>query len=203
MNKNIYLKAARIISTLFVPPSFTIIIFTFFAFRLEANLTQKLADILTAFIFGFTLQIILFVILRNKGLIVDIDASVKEERTAPFLISVFFYIIGLFVLIGNHVTVISEAFWFCYISNTLIIIAINKKWKISAHAAGAAGPLAAVTFVLGPVGLLFLILFAIIGWARVKLRCHTIMQVLAGGILGFFSTYIQIYLIYLWLGNAR
>ncbi len=88
-------KLARIISTLFVPPSFTIIVFTLFAFTLETESLKTVITILVAFLFGFTAQIILFVVLRRRGKIVDLDASVKEERNTPFLISVGFYLIGI------------------------------------------------------------------------------------------------------------
>ena len=60
---------------------------------------------------------------------------------------------------------------------------------------GAGGPLAAITYVLGPLGLIFVILLMAIGWARVKLKLHSISQVVAGALLGFFSTYLQMYLI--------
>jgi hypothetical protein len=163
-------KLARIISTLFVPPSFTIIVFTLFAFTLETEPLKKVITILVAFLFGFTAQIILFVVLRRRGKIVDLDASVKEERTTPFLISVGFYAIGLIILIAFNVNIISIAFWFCYISNTLVTILINRYWKISAHAMGAAGPLAAVIYTFGPIALLFSVIVLLVGWSRIRLN---------------------------------
>jgi len=186
---------ARIVSTLFVPPSFTIVIFTLFAFILETESLKKVITILIAFLFGFTAQIILFVVLRRRGKIVDLDASVKEERTTPFLISVGFYLIGLIILIIFNVNIISIAFWFCYISNTLVTILINKHWKISAHAMGAAGPLAALTYVFGPIALLFAIIVFLVGWSRIQLKVHNLAQVIAGILFAFISTYLQIYLI--------
>ena len=188
-------KLARIISTIFVPPSFTIIIFTLFAFTLETESLKTVITILVAFLFGFTAQIILFVVLRRRGKIVDLDASVKEERTTPFLVSVGFYLIGLIILIIFHINIISIAFWFCYISNTLVTILINKHWKISAHAMGAAGPLAALTYVFGPIALLFAIIVFLVGWSRIQLKVHNLTQVIAGVLLAFVSTYLQIYLI--------
>jgi len=149
---------------------------------------------------GFAAPIILFVILRKQRKIVDLDASVKEERTTPFLISVGFYLIGLIILIIFHVNIISIAFWFCYISNTLVTILINKHWKISAHAMGAAGPLAALTYVFGPIALLFAIIVFLVGWSRMKLKVHNFAQVMAGVLLAFVSTYLQIYLIVRFFG---
>jgi membrane-associated phospholipid phosphatase len=191
-------KLARIISTLFVPPSFTIILFTIFAFTLETESVQKIITILTAFIFGFSAQIILFVIFRKRGKIVDLDASVKEERTTPFLISVGFYTIGLIILIIFNVHIFSIAFWFCYISNTLVTIFINRHWKISAHAMGAAGPLAAAVYLFGLAALLFAVIVILVGWSRIQLKMHSLVQVIAGTVLGFISTYLQIYFIIKW-----
>jgi len=195
MTKELKNKLARFISTLFVPPSFTIIVFTLFAFILETESIKKVITILVAFLFGFTAQIILFIVLRKRGKIVDLDASVKEERTRPFLISVGFYLIGLVILIIFNINIISIAFWFCYISNTLVTILINRHWKISAHAMGTAGPLAAVTYVFGPIALIFVLLVFAVGWSRIQLKVHNAAQVSAGILLAFISTYLQIYFI--------
>ena len=188
-------KFARFISILFVPPSFTIIVFTLFSFTLESDQVKILVTILTAFIFGFCAPIILFVQFRKRNKIVDLDASIKEERTTPFLISTGFYLIGLIVLISFHVNIITIAFWYCYISNTLIAIVINKFWKISAHAMGASGPLAAITYTFGPTALLVSVIIFFVGWSRIQLKVHNFSQVLAGILFAFASTYIQILLV--------
>ena len=191
-------RFARIISTIFVPPSFTIIVFTLFAFIIETESIKIIITILVAFIFGFAAQIILFLFFRKKGKIVDLDASIKEERTTPFFISIGFYLIGLIILIIFNVNIISIAFWFCYISNTLVTIFINKYWKISAHTMGAAGPIAAVTYAFGPFLLLFLLLVILVGWSRIQLKVHNFVQVTAGILFAYISTYLQIYLIVSW-----
>jgi len=188
-------KLARIISTVFVPPSFTIIIYTLFAFQLESEPSKQAATILIALVFGFIAPIALFLILRKKGKLADQDASIKEERTIPFLIAIVFYLIGLMLMIKYQLNIISIAFWFCYISNTVITIFINKFWKISAHAMGAAGPFAAVVFVFGLIGFVMLPIVLLVGWSRIELKCHTISQVVAGILLAFTSVYIQVSLI--------
>jgi len=188
-------KIARIISTVFVPPSFTLIVFTIFALVLESEFLKQLVTISTAFIFGFIAPIFLFVILRKKKKLIDIDASEKDERTFPFIISTMFYSIGLIILILYQVNIVSIAFWFCYISNTLITIFINKHWKISAHSMGASGPLAAMTYVFGPMALVFSLIILMVGWSRIQLKVHNAAQVSAGILLAFISTYLQIYFI--------
>lgn len=201
MNSDYSHKFARFISTLFVPPSFTIIIFTIFAFALESESGKRAATILIALIFGFIAPIVLFFTLRKKGKLFDQDASIKEERTFPFLIAIVFYLFGLILMIKLNLHLISIAFWFCYISNTLITIFINHFWKISAHSMGASGPLAALIVSFGLIGLILLPVVILVGWSRIKLKCHTISQVMAGVLLAFISVYIQMSLIIKYFSN--
>jgi len=186
---------ARVISTLFVPPSFPLILFTLFAFKYESDPHKILLLILVTITFSFSFPIILFIILRKQGKIVNSDATIKEERTFPFIVSTLFYAIGILILIIAHINIVSIAFWFCYITNTIFIIIINKYWKISAHMMGAAGPFAAICFVYGFSALPFILILFIIGWSRIFLKCHNIYQVLAGGLLGFTSTLLQMHII--------
>lgn len=196
-------RIARIISTIFVPPSFTLIIFICFSIFFENDLSKKLTLIFVTIIFGFALHILLFILFKRKGKLVDYDASIKEERTIPFLFSEIIYLIGFIILLRSHIDIISIAFWFCYISNTLIIVLINKFWKISVHAMGSSGPLAIILYLLGPIGVIFMLIPIAVGWSRIKLKCHTLSQVLIGGLIGFSSTYFQILLIVKWFSNAR
>lgn len=195
MNSSTSNKFARFISTLFVPPSFTIIVYTLFTLTLETESLKKILTFIIPFIFGFVSPIALFLYLRKKGKLVDQDASIKEERTFPFLIAIIFYSIGLIMILKFNLHIISIAFWFCYISNTLITILINKYWKISAHAMGASGPFAAIIFSFGWIGFIMLPIVLLIGWSRIKLKCHTLSQVVIGVIFAFVSVYLQMYLI--------
>lgn len=180
---------------MFVPPSFTVIVYFIFSLTLEKDPYQKFLTFIIPFIFGFIAPIALFLILRKKGKLVDQDASIKEERTLPYLIALIFYSVALVVMIKLNLNIISIAFWFCYISNTVITIIINKYWKISAHSMGAAGPLAALVFTFGWIGLIMLPIVLLVGWSRIKLKCHNFAQVFAGIILASFSVYLQMHFI--------
>lgn len=188
-------KIAGIISTLFVPPSFTILIFTYLAFQLESDPGKILIIILTAFLFGFIFPIILFFVLRRKGKLSDNEALIKEERTLPFAIVTLFYAGGLMILIYANVHIVFIALWFCYISNTIIILVINKYWKISAHLMGAAGHAAALLIIQSIWFWGIILIIPFLGWARSYLRCHDFLQLAAGILLGFFSTYFQMLII--------
>ena len=74
---------------------------------------------------------------------------IKEERTLPFYYC-YNILYNWIILMINYfeLNIISIAFWFCYISNTLITIFINKHWKISAHAMGVCRSICSLKFVL-------------------------------------------------------
>jgi membrane-associated phospholipid phosphatase len=63
---------------------------------------------------------------------------------------------------------------------------------------GAAGPLAAATFVFGPLTLILSIVIFLVGWSRIQLKVHNLAQVAAGILLAFISTYGQMILIFKW-----
>lgn len=188
-------KLARIISTLFVPPSFTIIVYFIFALIVEQTIKKSLIVFLVALVFGFLAPITMFVIMRKRKMISDNDAMIKDQRTLPYFIAIIFYAIGFIILILTKVSIISIAFWFCYISNTIITILINKYWKISAHSMGASGAAAALFFVFGWSSFVAMIITILVGWSRIELKCHTIQQVIAGIVLAFVSVYVQMKII--------
>lgn len=200
MNSTFSYKFARAISTLFVPPSLTIIIYTIFAISLENTPLKQILTILIAFVFGFAAPIILFLILRKRNKIIDQDASRKEERTFPYILAIIFYLMGFVLMLIFKLNIISIAFWFCYISNTFLTIIINRYWKISAHSMGVSGTLSAMLYTFSSIGLIQLPIVLLVGWSRIKLGCHNLAQVVTGTVLAFVSVYFQMHLIIKYFG---
>lgn len=188
-------KLARIISSLFIPPTFTLISFLYLATAYESQIINKIIIISTALIFGFILQLVSFFIFFKKGYIEDVDAKIKNERTLPYIISILIFIFGLIVFLIFAVNKISIAFWFCYISNTFLVVFINNYFKISIHMMGAAGPLALFCFTVGFGAMVFLPIIIIIGWSRIKLEVHSLAEVIFGALVGFASVYFQLALL--------
>lgn len=192
MNNKSLQKLARIISTIFVPPTLTLISFIYLALTFEDFTSEKIFLIVIAGIFGFILQIASFVYFYKKGSVSDVDAKIKDERTIPYFVSIVIFIIGLILLLFCGASKVSIAFWFCYISNTFLVIFINRYLKISVHAMSVSGPLALFTFLLGIKAILFLPILLAVGWSRIKLKCHSLTEVVTGAVLGFISVYFQL-----------
>ena len=65
-----------------------------------------------------------------------------------------------------------------------VALVISSFWKISIHAACAAGTVAILVVVFGWIMLIWVPVVAAICWARVTLRDHTALQVVAGSAVG-------------------
>ncbi len=184
---------ARVVSDLFVPPTFSLLSFILLAFYFEPSAKGKIVVALSGALFGFVFPILLFFFLRSRKRITNNDATIKEERTLPYLWGVAFELAASVWLYFSGVSEVAVALWLAYAGNTLILILINKYWKISAHAIGSSTAMALLVFIFGANGLWLLPLILLIGESRIALGVHTKAQVAAGILFGFFFTYLQLF----------
>ncbi|MFN2461824.1 MAG: phosphatase PAP2 family protein [Candidatus Velthaea sp.] len=118
----------------------------------------------------------------------DLDMSIRDERQKVFSAFVIFYFLGALDLALIHAPTIMIATMAAYAASSLLVQLITRWWKISTHALGITAPIVALMYLFGHEPLPFLILIPIVGWARVYLKAHTPLQVVAGTLLGGFST---------------
>ncbi|WP_327070469.1 hypothetical protein OG500_32900 [Kitasatospora sp. NBC_01250] len=64
------------------------------------------------------------------------------------------------------------------------VLAITVWWKVSVHTAVSAGATAILVLAYGPWAVLLCPLIPVVGWSRVKLRDHTLAQVVVGTFVG-------------------
>lgn len=185
-------RVARVVSTLFIPP----FLFFFIVLLASQNLLygrEFTISWVTALLFGTLAPIVYFIVMVRRGKIVNQDAERKEERTVPYLVGAALLILGVLCLswfgIGGGVLLV----WYAYIGNSLLITVINRFWKISAHAMGAAAPIALALHFGIPV-IFFYFVLAAVCWSRLQLKVHTPLQVLFGALAGFFSVALQLLL---------
>jgi hypothetical protein len=72
------------------------------------------------------------------------------------------------------------------------VAAITLLWKASAHCAVVGHAAVAGLLLLGPLGLVFLLVLPLVVWSRVTLTAHTPSQALAGTAVGavFAATFL-------------
>jgi len=180
---------AKSISYLFIPPLNLLAIFTYLAVSVYTDSTLRNKTILIAAIFGFVLPLIVFFYLRWKGKIVDNEASDGSERTTPYLIGIGLSVLGAMLSMVFELHPFIVALWLSYVLTSFILVLINKRWKISAHAIGVSIPFAVLIFQLGNSAYYFIAIPILVSWARIYLKLHDIYQVVAGFLLGYLVTY--------------
>lgn len=76
-----------------------------------------------------------------------------------------------------------------YLLSGVLILLFNKVFHIraSGHACGVAGPVAYLLYFLGPWALFGVLLVAVVFWASLVMKRHTLPQLLAGSLLSVLS----------------
>src|SRR5476651_1133812 len=190
--------AANLVSIILIPliaPSylFWIILFYFPQLTRIVSLNDKLLAIFYIFLATTFLPFLVVFILYKRKVITDLTLHRQQDRVIPQIFSCFIYAgICLFLVYTEGAT---NALSLGMIAVSLSVIGltlITPFWKISTHACGAWG-LFAIVYDLqsryhepGFVVLYYIILFLTVSVcaARLYLRVHTVMQVIAGGIMG-------------------
>lgn len=187
---NLQKFAARVVSYIFIPPIMNFVIFFIYSSEFE-NKHNFYYSIFLSLILGLLLPITIFIFLRKRGKIENDDATVKEERTIPYLYGILLTLIGVIVsgLMQFNKNIIM--LWLVYLICSIILTNINKSWKISAHTMGVAIPLGASFFINQGMFIIFIFILLSIIWARFKLKVHDLYQLLAGSIIGFFITFVM------------
>ncbi|MEJ2775758.1 MAG: phosphatase PAP2 family protein [Sulfolobus sp.] len=168
-------------------------IVTFIGFTL-IEIAEKLSlfDFIDTTLFFSLYPFVLVLVLKRVGKVSDIMVTKKEERILPIILAIIGYLLGLFLtlfLSYDRVLIILESI---YIIDSVIILLITPKYKVSVHVSTATGVAVSVTLILGlKYSFLFLIPL-IVGYSRIREKAHTIGQVVLGFILSAFMTLILI-----------
>ena len=191
--KNIIL-AARVISILFTPFYLPMVgLMALFAFSYLALMpwAYKLQVLIMVYVFTILLPTLLIHLYRRYRGWNLIELGHKERRLVPYVISIFCYFFCVYLMEALHIphfmgTIVSAALFI-----QVVCALINVWWKISTHTA-AIGGVAGALFVFGelfavnPVWWLSLVfvLAGLLGTSRMILRQHSLLQVVAGFVVG-------------------
>lgn len=150
--------------------------------------------------FTTILPIILLIILKQYKLISNFDITDKDERTLPyfltsfcfliFSLSAYFYAPQSILVLPISIGVILMAF----------LVLISYYWKISAHMAGIGAFVAASTIISYFIGGNTMVILGLgllasgcLGSSRAYLQVHTLGQIYAGFGLGFILMALPFY----------
>jgi membrane-associated phospholipid phosphatase len=186
--RRVWRDLARILSTVFNPFLTALALFLILAdIGAKGTLDFWRLFFISTFFTSFGPMLYIFWLYANDH-ISDLEMSVRAEREMILTAFVVFDLFGAAALWLVHAPRLMIAAMLGYLVSTLIVQYITRYWKISTHAIGITAPLTALTLIYGRQPLPFMPLIPMVCWARVYLKAHTVMQVLAGCALAIATT---------------
>lgn len=183
--KPIPLVIARVLTEVLAP--IVLIVALLFAVSIHASPSAwrgVLYGTVTAFFAGGLPYAILLLGIR-RGHLGDRHLTERTERPVMMVIGLISVTVGLLLTWWLGAPRALFALVAAMVAGVAVALAVTVLWKISIHAACAAGTVAVLLIEFGPWMWLTVPIIAAVAWARVLLRDHTLAQVVAGSIVGF------------------
>jgi hypothetical protein len=179
----------EVISQLLNVPILSGALITYFFFRMPRDLPNRLDGYTWTLLF-LTLIPLCSLFFYIPGRLRDKARIIRRQRIASFVFMIVSYPIGFVILRLTHAPRIFEAMAVSYTLVTLGLIIFNfvLRYKASGHAAGVAGPVAALIYLYGLIAAPFLALIPLTTWARVSAKGHDTWQTVVGALLSFAIT---------------
>jgi membrane-associated phospholipid phosphatase len=122
--------------------------------------------------------------MRRRSRVGDFWISTRAERLAPavFLLAAFVALLAALVLLDapQDLSLLTLSMGLA----SAAVAGITLLWKASAHCTVAGHAAAVGLLLLGPLGLVFLLVLPLVLWSRVTLKAHTLSQTLTGVAVG-------------------
>lgn len=185
---------ARIVSMLFTPfylPLVGLMALFMFSYLGLMPWGYKLQVLTLVYLFTILLPTVLIHLYRRYQGWSLIELGHRERRIVPYVISILCYFFCIYLMDMLHIPHFMQTILSAALAIQIVCALINVWWKISTHTA-AIGGVAGSLFVFGelfgfnPVWwlCLVLILAGILGTSRMILRQHSLLQVVAGFLVG-------------------
>lgn len=124
--------------------------------------------------------VVFFMIRLRQGAYTDDDVSVRSQRNELYLFGVVTLVVGLAVLRLLGAPAPIQAMVASAALTGVLAWVINRYWKISVHASSMGSTATLASLYSEPLGLALWLCALALGWARVRTRNHTPLQVAAG-----------------------
>ena len=185
----------EVLSQILNVPMLSGVLVTIIFFRLPTDIPNRMAG------FGWALVFISLIPLASllfyiPGKVKDWAKIIKRQRTASFVLMIISYPIGFIVLKLINAPRIFEAIAVNYTLITLGLIIFNLilRYKASGHAAGVAGPVAAMFYFFGIPAAPLAALIPLTIFARIAAKGHDLWQLVIGALMSISITVLVLLL---------
>lgn len=201
-NDNGSLKQAAHAISILLHPLFMPVLALWAAMQLDPHLSYFLSAKAQWFTLGMvTMMGVVFpltsmLLLRRAGLITSLEMPHRQERIAPFVMTLIYYGMTYYLLRQTRLDGTVLGLFSGAMLALLFTTFITMRWKISVHLVGIGGLVGTIAGIaeLHSMPMLFwlacsIVLAGLLGTARLLTGSHVPAQVYAGGVLGFVCTY--------------
>ncbi len=177
-------RIAEAVSVVFHP--FVVVVPTMVVamMKLGSTLAQSLFwTLLSIGLVNLPVMILIYVGVRS-GRYSDPSVSMREQRKSLYVIGGFFMLLLLTILAWSHAPLILIGCLTSAILATLVGFMINQRFtKLSLHSVGIAGCTTVLLLIFPILGIVMVLFMPLVGWARIRLKHHTPLQILIGWIV--------------------
>ena len=190
MNDSSADRIAEIISYVFHPLLVVIPTLVIAMVRLGSTLGQAIFwTVLSIVIVNLPMALLLFWGVRS-GKYTDASVSVREQRTSIYAVGGTCLVILLAVLIIGKAPVVIIACLISAVIATALGYWVNRYTKLSLHSAALAGCTAVLLWTAPLIGVIMAVFAPLVGWARIRLKHHTPVQILIGWMVSMICVFV-------------
>jgi membrane-associated phospholipid phosphatase len=183
-------RFAELVSYLFHPLLIVIPTLVIAMVRLGSTFGQALFwTVLSIAIVNLPMGLLLFWGVRS-GKYSDASVSIREQRTSIYAVGGTCLVILLAVLIISKAPVVIIACLISAVIATALGYWINRYTKLSLHSAAMAGCTAVLLWTAPLIGVVMAIFAPLVGWARIRLKHHTPVQILIGWMVSMICVFV-------------
>lgn len=183
-------RIAEIISYVFHPLLVVIPTLVIAMVRLGSTLGQAIFwTVLSIAIVNLPMALLLLWGVRS-GKYTDASVSVREQRTSIYAVGGACLVILLAVLIIGKAPVVIIACLISAVIATALGYWINRYTKLSLHSAAMAGCTAVLLWTAPMIGVIMAVFAPLVGWARIRLKHHTPVQILIGWMVSMICVFV-------------
>lgn len=176
-------RLARAASEVLAPPILAPLLLVIAALAPGVTGRTVLAAVV-AVLFTIVAPMAVIVVLARRGRLSGHYVPERTERTPVYLGTLVSGGVGMVLLVMLRAPGTLYVVMGGIATGLVAVLLVTLWWKISAHTAVAASVSVTLAGWLGGAWWLMLAVPLMVAWSRVRMRVHTLGQVLAGGVLG-------------------
>ncbi len=134
----------------------------------------------------------------RSGRYSDSSVSIREQHSSIYALGGTLLVLLLVIIVSGKAPLILIACIVSAVLATLIGSLINQRFtKLSLHSAGMAGCATVLLLTASALGVLTVVFAPLVGWARIRLKHHTPVQILLGWVISSICVLVVFYYFHL------